>query len=67
MIKTVNKNDAKTVSVLDAKGMQNISIILSTYKLPLEDTISALLECDEDIIDTEIVQKINSCIQNITD
>ena len=67
MMKTVNKNDAKTVSVLDAKSMQNIAIILSTYKLPIEDTVTALLECDEDVIDTEIALKLNSCIQNIAD
>lgn len=38
------KQQKKQVSVLDAKATQDVSIILSTYTLSLDETIMALNE-----------------------
>lgn len=57
----------KTVSVLDAKAMQNVAIIMSTYKLGLEESIRALKEWDEDIIDVEASHKLKSWIASVSD
>lgn len=44
-----------------------VSIILSTYPLGLEQTIKALNENDEDVLDMEIIQKLNDIKKNIAD
>ena len=57
----------KIVNVLDARGSQNISIILSTFQLSLDDALEALRECDEDKLDAEVIQKLKNIKANMVD
>jgi len=55
------------VSVLDAKATQDVSIILSTYSLEVEETVEALTDCNEDMLDVETIQKLKNIKNNIVD
>ena len=57
----------KVPDVLDAKGTQNISIILSTFQLSLDETLEALCEWDEDKLDVEAIQKLKNIKANMVD
>jgi hypothetical protein len=55
------------VKVLDSKATQDVAIILSTYPLGMEDTVTALNDCDENKLDSEAIQKLKNIKNNISD
>lgn len=61
-----NENENK-IKVLEAKATQDVAIILSTYSLSLEETVTALNDIDEDKLDVETILKLKNIKNNIAD
>ena len=57
----------KQLKVLEASAIQNISIILSTYSLGLEETLQAINTNDEDKLDIEVIQKLKNILSDSKD
>ncbi|CAI2377211.1 unnamed protein product [Moneuplotes crassus] len=66
-IKKANNEEKKKIEVLQAQTSQNVSIILSTYQLSTEETVQALKDTNEDILDFELVQKLRNVFYSISD